>query len=303
MTNDRYFIRFKGRVLGPLTKDKSMEMVKRGQITRQHELSPDGITWKPATDFEELFVGQRVGNATVAAAEKAVAPAEKKDESAKSGPATQEWYAHFDGANQGPTDETTLKKWIAMGKVKSTTMVWKAGMASWLEAAFVRPEWFTSESSKPMQRDVASAASAAVEGGAMGIAELSKTAIRSQPWILFVAVLGIIVSVLALFVGCIFFISVASAGGGGPVKAMGIMMALAQIVGWAIALYIGILLLKVSSSLQALKYQANETAMHQLFHAWNRFWMVLGITTLIILVVGLVLGGMFVMLGASVTAM
>jgi hypothetical protein len=31
--------------------------------------------------------------------------------------------------------------------------------------------------------------------------------------------------------------------------------------------------------------------------------MVLGITTLIILVVGLVLGGMFVMLGASVTAM
>jgi hypothetical protein len=39
MSLDRVYIRFKGRVLGPLTQEKTMDMVKRGQITRQHELS------------------------------------------------------------------------------------------------------------------------------------------------------------------------------------------------------------------------------------------------------------------------
>ncbi len=52
---ERYYVRFKGRVLGPMSKDKTIELIRRGQISRMHELSPDGLAWKPAEDLPSCF--------------------------------------------------------------------------------------------------------------------------------------------------------------------------------------------------------------------------------------------------------
>ncbi len=38
-----------------MSADKTRELVRRGQITRVHELSPDGIEWRKAEEFTEFY--------------------------------------------------------------------------------------------------------------------------------------------------------------------------------------------------------------------------------------------------------
>lgn len=57
--NIRVYIRFKGRVLGPLTKEKAGKMLARGQITRQHEVSTDRISWRSVSEVEDFFPNPR----------------------------------------------------------------------------------------------------------------------------------------------------------------------------------------------------------------------------------------------------
>ena len=133
---NRIYIRFNGRVLGPFNHEKAVDLVRRGQITRQHELSPDGLSWKSAEQFPSLFNIE------------AKAPREKvQDSKAEVMPASpqvssQIWYANIDGENQGPVDESTLRDWIQAGKVVGGTFVWRQGMQDWIIAETLRPEWF-----------------------------------------------------------------------------------------------------------------------------------------------------------------
>ena len=55
MTDVQIYIRFKGRTLGPFSLERASEMKRRGQITRLHELSTDGMSWVKAVDVELLF--------------------------------------------------------------------------------------------------------------------------------------------------------------------------------------------------------------------------------------------------------
>jgi hypothetical protein len=129
---ERLYIRFKGRVLGPISGEKALEMVRRGQITRQHEVSADGSTWQTAASVPELFPAR--GEPQVTAAQ--------ENYSNTAPPKNGSWYANFDGSNQGPTDEEGIKQWIGMGKITRSTLVWREGMSNWAEAGISQPAWF-----------------------------------------------------------------------------------------------------------------------------------------------------------------
>ncbi|MEZ6122936.1 MAG: ATPase, T2SS/T4P/T4SS family [Planctomycetaceae bacterium] len=51
----RYYIRNRGKTLGPLTVDKLQAMAKRGRFGRHFEVSTDGRRWAHADEFPELF--------------------------------------------------------------------------------------------------------------------------------------------------------------------------------------------------------------------------------------------------------
>lgn len=51
----RYYIRFRGRKLGPLTVERLHSLARRGRFARHYEVSTDGKRWAPAADFPELF--------------------------------------------------------------------------------------------------------------------------------------------------------------------------------------------------------------------------------------------------------
>ena len=50
-----YFIRFRGVVKGPFDLGTLQTLVARRQLTRAHSISTDGIAWRTASEFSEVF--------------------------------------------------------------------------------------------------------------------------------------------------------------------------------------------------------------------------------------------------------
>lgn len=51
---------------------------------------------------------------------------------------SQEWYYSVDGGRQGPVSPGELKKLAEAGKVRESDLVWKDGMADWVQAKSIK---------------------------------------------------------------------------------------------------------------------------------------------------------------------
>ena len=60
MMDTQLYLRVRGRVLGPYDQEKLQSLVRRGQLSRMHEVSTDGANWVRASTYAELFVGAPV---------------------------------------------------------------------------------------------------------------------------------------------------------------------------------------------------------------------------------------------------
>jgi hypothetical protein len=265
-------------------------MVRRGQITRQHELSPDGQSWANAEAHERFFAKPVTKNVETA----------KASEKEVNLPVSIEWYAHFDGANQGPVDEGTLLSWIASGKVSNNSMLWKDGMAEWLEAGVLRPEWFAKQNSRTV---TTSQSVAQVSGDADGsISTLAIAAHKPRGWILFIAITGIVLSFLSIVGQSLLFISAASSPGSGPIKALTVVTQLFLLIGWCVALVVAVLLLRVASKMQVLLYRQTSEEFQNMLRAYSVFWSTLGVYVLVSIVVAFILIFIFLALGVSLAS-
>ena len=55
MWSETCFLRMRGRVTGPHNWADLQQLVRRGKLSRIHEISFDKVNWAPASGFEELF--------------------------------------------------------------------------------------------------------------------------------------------------------------------------------------------------------------------------------------------------------
>ncbi len=278
MAVEQVYVRFKGRVLGPLTREKTHEMIKRGQITRQHELCFDRNSWRPAHEFEEFF--PRHGNAS-----KGDSISGKKDGDQKlRGPADVEWFANFDGSNQGPTNEVELRQCIAQGKVTRSTLVWREGMAKWKEAGSVIPDWFPDSGTiaKVISRSFNSSRS--IPSADEGVSEFATIPIRTFRWVLFLGILGVTLSILGLIGNCVLFVREASSAGAGPPKALAVIIRIGAIVASTMIVYISTLLIGYGNKISVLRYRPFPEEIASALRALNRFWLVLAIFSLVTLI-------------------
>jgi TM2 domain-containing membrane protein YozV/RNA polymerase subunit RPABC4/transcription elongation factor Spt4 len=127
MMSDKYYLHFKGRrVLGPFDVEQIRAMIRRAQITRTDELSPDGVTWYPAENFEGLF------------------PFEEQPLDRPEGPPSEDavWYAHINGESRGPVLKQELAAWFSSENLSSETMIFREGMDDWEPARDLMPELF-----------------------------------------------------------------------------------------------------------------------------------------------------------------
>jgi hypothetical protein len=136
-----WYVRARGRVLGPLTWSQLQSLRDRGQLARFHEVSRDRQDWVGADSLAQLFPQAEAGRlpessgSTNAAGLAGFIVLDDGDEGSRSTiPSAQEasiWFFARDGARHGPLRLSDLRRLAASGELGPDTLVWKSGMADW----------------------------------------------------------------------------------------------------------------------------------------------------------------------------
>lgn len=290
MSDDRIYVRFKGKTLGPLSEEKVSGLIRRGQITRMHELSADGLAWQRAEEFGELF--RSTSRATHAAAPSGSAtsrspavpsstpiPGQVSDDGV-------EWYAYIDGENQGPIKLQSLLLRISAGDVGRDSLVWRAGLSEWRAASEVLPEYF---SSSPHQTTSATAHTSAGTVDASGRegslpADICEGFTSQRAWVTILSALGLVVSGLAV----IYFITGMIVGADARWLPFGgsrsVVYGLTGLLFCGLAIAGEVLLLGYGSSLKGLQQHRDATHMLRAANRLQLFWKYCAIVVIAVLI-------------------
>jgi uncharacterized RDD family membrane protein YckC len=154
-----YYIRHRGRITGPIPLAELQRMVKRGQITRMHDLSVDNQTWNRAGDHQDLFpkepprmpvvsrgrpaaseVFEVEGDGAFDAADSAegnspfpsLADAIANDLSgAVQSAGSDVWHYSIAGQQTGPVTKATIQQMVRANQLRADDLVWREGEANW----------------------------------------------------------------------------------------------------------------------------------------------------------------------------
>jgi TM2 domain-containing membrane protein YozV len=141
----QYFMRVRGRVLGPYEEDKLQALAHRGQLSKMHEVSTDGLTWARASHFPNLFAGAPVAEEIYQqvpeqrTAEKPEPVSFAPQNVPQQTPQTNkgQWFYTSGGMQCGPVDYSQLQLLSASGQLTGNDQVWTEGMQGWVLASTV----------------------------------------------------------------------------------------------------------------------------------------------------------------------
>ena len=145
---DAYYLRYRGRTVGPYTLIQSQQMARKGQLARTSEVSTDGHSWSQAASFPEIFEppansrSLATSNSTATHEVAVVTTTSSANQVAPRAPAiaSSEWYYASGGQQQGPTSASNIIGWIKAGTLTSADRVWRDGLDNWVSISDV-PEF------------------------------------------------------------------------------------------------------------------------------------------------------------------
>jgi len=292
------YLRVRGRVLGPYDQEKLQLLVRRGQLSRMHEVSTDGTHWVRASTYAELFVGAPLKlvapEMSVAApppaqlptndltmipfAEEAVAqsPASVAVSSPRptaSAAASRGWYYENRGAEHGPVDESVLRQMLVVGQLDSNSLVWNDSMPQWAAVSQV-PGLIPMAAMNREMRGTSDRSQVADDG----LEKLCKAASASRPWALFLAITAFVYAGLCILLGFLMLVHGADKGLP-PVVAMGLFW----IVSGAVTAAGGILLSNYANRLASLNYGHSCKVLESAMDRLKTFWMFVSIVLIVTL--------------------
>jgi hypothetical protein len=278
------YIRVRGRVLGPYDEEKLQSLARRGELSRMHEVSPDGTNWVRAATYPALFAAPRTRLvAKEMAVEPPPAPAVAEDElpivepdlpvardrCAAVVPIGRSWYYDRDGQESGPVDEATLRQLAASGQVRPGTMVWTEGMPAWTTAGQVPGL---------LRADGDFASDGARSSGDTLPQGLCRAAMASRPWVIFLAVVAFVYAGLLVLAGMWGVVAGADKGYP-PVMAMGLFW----LIDGAVVGVGGILLINYAGRLGSLQHGRYARVLESALDKLKAFWMYVSIVLIVIL--------------------
>lgn len=151
MSSPMYFVRIRGKVMGPFGDAQLVSLRDRGQFKPFHEVSSDRILWAPASTLTHIFKPTLSSEPVNTGFESTQSNTPNDEAFANDG-----WFvADEDGNRKGPLDYKTVKSMVGSNQISPDTMVWKAGMADWLPANQALPGLFGPKASgKKSQKDL-----------------------------------------------------------------------------------------------------------------------------------------------------
>jgi len=197
--SETYFLRSRGKVLGPFPLDRLQTMKARGQLGRTHQVSTDRQTWVAASSLPELFapapepIAFEAVDAGVSLADvEALHPASQGGPNAPSAA----WFYHVGGQQFGPASAMELRRLLSGGELGPEDMVWREGMESWAAIGDV-PEL------KPRSALAASHGNAFADGAPATVptSGLAVTSMVLGILGLFMPCIGLVLGVLAVIFG------------------------------------------------------------------------------------------------------
>lgn len=128
----QYYIRLRGKVLGPFTLEQLQGLRDQGRLSPFHELSQDRVQWVAASSVTELF-------AAPAPKESRGTGKSSRRSKASRGTAIAEpesvWhYVDAQGERRGPVPRADLDDLLRRGEIQRDSLVWREGMADWAPA-------------------------------------------------------------------------------------------------------------------------------------------------------------------------
>lgn len=123
--NEAFYVRTRGRILGPFNIEQLKQLRNRGQFGRSHEISQDRQTWQSANSIEHLLLDTPQT--------KSSRPSSSDNEESNSPPRTlsANWYYSAAGEQCGPVTILDIRNLIANRQLVAEDLVWKEGMSDW----------------------------------------------------------------------------------------------------------------------------------------------------------------------------
>jgi hypothetical protein len=293
----QYFIRIRGRVQGPFDRDYLRGLARRGQFGRLHEVSEDGTSWARAETIPELFApAQTQTHSGSPAAETDTCAdtfAVKTDQrpQSKNVDAASEWYYLIGSQQFGPVGREELVQLFNSGRLSRQTAVWTKGMQEWTRGDQVLLIGSGNEATPGVIGQTTEHGSE--RNSAAMVSERTFDALtRTQPWVLFVAILlmgymsGLLIWGFVSFITGTKASSEALVGGG-----------VGMLIGAGLICWLALLLLRYGSRINALKYSRRIDHLESALDAQRQFWGLLGMILAVALVVGVI--GTITMMAAA----
>lgn len=124
-----YFVRARGKVVGPFDQGKLQALLKQGKLGRSHEISENKIEWKRASEYEFLFQAKQIeslsGNSAPPNLPSPITP------ETNTATSYEEWFFSLDGeTTTGPISQEELMLQITQRRVDKGTLAWRIGDSS-----------------------------------------------------------------------------------------------------------------------------------------------------------------------------
>jgi hypothetical protein len=132
----QFYIRVRGRILGPFNLEKLRSLRTRGQFSRAHEVSTDRRTWSPATSIDSLQSpttpsGSAGQGTSQGAGDPVGVQASGTRAVPKSGDAAG-WYYRVNEQQFGPATTLELQALIQSDRIKPSDFAWREGLPAWV---------------------------------------------------------------------------------------------------------------------------------------------------------------------------
>ncbi len=150
-----YFVRIRGKVMGPFGEAQLISLRDRGQFKPFHEVSSDRILWAPASTLIVVFPGRgspdQVLPAEAVSTDQASSRANPREHWKTKSSAAQEsalwFYIDATGVQTGPVGLKVIESFIESSVIGEATMLWQEGMGEWQAASRLMPGRFATRRS------------------------------------------------------------------------------------------------------------------------------------------------------------
>ncbi|MEO2048103.1 MAG: DUF4339 domain-containing protein [Pirellulales bacterium] len=284
MVSGQYYVRVRGRVIGPFSEEKLRKMARSGQVGQTHEISPDAVTWRRASEYQGLLAEE---------SEPTTADVNDGDEVTRANPSTvhqpaqpkigkeKVWFLNQGGENLGPFTVEEVRSQITSGTVSRDALAWKEGTPDWSAVLEVFPELKQPIMQPSDSGELSNASRHTKSDDGTGNAAFIGLILMSRPWTLFLAITFITLFSLA-GVGAITALVIGIAADTSSDVAEVYLTFCGMAVVTSITLLINaLLLLQFSNSLGVLRFNREQRVLEQVAKDLYRFCKYTGIVVIV----------------------